>query len=230
MVLFVGCLFLCIFDRDCSYKIVHQSKKLKILKMQNIKFPVHFQFKITTLSNDFTATDARGSVIAFVKQKMFKLKEDILIYSDESKTKINYRIKADRWLDFSAAYAFFDENGTEFGKIVRKGWRSIWKAQYEIIDENQKLQYYINEENGWVKVLDALLGEIPGLNFFTGYLFNPSYMVTNEAGKSIVRLKKNPSFFGRKFELTQIGAMDSDDDDRIMLGLMMMVLLERRRG
>ena len=198
--------------------------------MLQITFPINFQFKISTLSNDFTATDSNGNTIAYVKQKMFKLKEDISIYNDETKSKVNYRIKADRWLDFSAAYAFFDESENEFGKIVRKGWRSIWKAEYEIIDEHQKLQYIIRELSVWTRVFDSLLGQIPILNFFTGYLFNPSYAVTNMNGKEIVRLSKKPSFFGRKFELTQSGEMDSDDDDRIMLGLMMMILLERRRG
>jgi len=198
--------------------------------MQDIKFPVNFTFNIGTLANDFTATDTTGKSIAYVKQKMFKFKEDIDIYTDETKTKVIYKIKADRWLDFSAAYSFLDENGNEFGKIVRKGWRSIWKAQYEIIDQFQKPQYVISEENGWVKVGDALLGEIPILGFFTGYLFNPSYLVKDDLENPIIRLKKLPSFWGRKFELTKIGTLDNDDDDRIMLGLMMMILLERRRG
>ena len=198
--------------------------------MQDISFPVKFQFKISTLSNDFTATDASGKVIAYVKQKMFKLKEDIIIYSDESKSKINYQIKADRWLDFSAAYSFFDENGKEFGKIARKGWRSIWKSRYELIDQNQQPQYAINEENGWVKVMDSLLGQIPILSMFTGYLFNPSYLVTNSQSQPVIQLKKDPSFFGRNFTLHKMGTMNQTDDDRIMLGLMMMILLERRRG
>ncbi len=198
--------------------------------MQNIQFPVTFQFKISSFSNDFTATDVNGKTIAYVKQKMFKLKEDIKIYNDESKTKVNYNIKADRWLDFSAAYAMYDENGKEFGKVARKGWRSIWKAHYNIIDEHQKLQYSISEENPWIKVFDSMLGEIPILNFFTGYLFNPSYMVKDNQGKAIIKLKKTASFFGRNFELSKQGEMDNDDDDRIMLGLMMMILLERRRG
>ncbi|SFW31061.1 hypothetical protein [Cellulophaga fucicola] len=198
--------------------------------MQNIQFPVTFQFKISSFSNDFTATDASGKTIAYVKQKMFKFKEEIKIYSDESKAKVNYSIKADKWLDFSAAYAFKDENGNEFGKVARKGWRSIWKAHYNIIDENQKQQYNISEENPWVKVFDSMLGEIPVLSMFTGYLFNPSYIVKDNQGKSIIKLKKTASFFGRNFELSKQGEMDSNDDDRIMLGLMMMILLERRRG
>lgn len=198
--------------------------------MQNLQFPIKFSFKISTLSNDFTATDAGGRVVAYVRQKMFKLKEEIIIYGDESKSKINYKIRADRWLDFSAAYSFFDINGQEFGKIARKGWKSIWKAQYELIDENNEIQYHIREENGWVKVMDSLLGEIPILGIFTGYLFNPSYLVTDQSDTAIVRLKKQPSFWGREFEIEKLHSMDNDDDDRIMLGLMMMILLERRRG
>lgn len=198
--------------------------------MNQINFPVNFKFKLSTLSNDFTATDSTGKIIAYVKQKLFKLKEDITIYSDESQTKINYTIKADKWIDFSAAYALYSYNRTEIGKIARKGWRSIWRAQYEIIDQNQQHQYSINEESGWVKVFDSLLGEIPILNFFTGYLFNPSYLVTDLKGKEIARLKKIPSFLGRNFEVSKLGTIDNDDDDRIILGLMMMILLERRRG
>jgi uncharacterized protein YxjI len=198
--------------------------------MQDLQFPIRFRFKLSTLANDFTATDASGRVVAYVRQKMFKFKEDISIYSDETKTRVNYKIKADRWLDFSAAYSFLDENGREFGKVARKGWRSLWKAEYEIIDQFQTAQYVIREENAWVKVMDSLLGEIPVVGMFTGYMFNPSYIVTNKQNEIIVRLKKLPSFFGREFEVDKVGSMDSDDDDRIMLGLMMMILLERRRG
>jgi len=198
--------------------------------MQKINFPISLQFKISTFSNDFTATDFGGKVIAYVKQKMFKLKEDIIIYSDESESEQLYRIKADKWLDFSAAYAFYDKEGKEFGKITRKGWRSIWKTKYTILDENQNIQYHIGEENAWVKVGDSILGQIPILGVLTGYLFNPSYIVTNTDNVPVVRLKKKASFWGRNFEITKEGTMNEDDDDRILLGLMMMILLERRRG
>ena len=198
--------------------------------MKKLLFPVELTFKIGTLANDFIATDASGSTVAYVRQKMFKLKEDIEVFSDDSKTRILYRIKADQWLDWSAAYNFTNALGIGIGKVARKGWASIWKSHYEIIDQNDQLQYHVREENGWVKVIDSLVGEIPVLGFFTGYLFNPSYIVTDTQDKPIARLKKEPSFWGRKFTIHQLGDIDNDDDDRIMLGLMMMILLERRRG
>jgi hypothetical protein len=52
----------------------------------------------------------------------------------------------------------------------------------------------------------------------------------NTNNKPIVRLKKQASFWGRSFDIEKVGSMDFDDDDKILLGLMMMILLERRRG
>jgi len=200
--------------------------------MSGLNFPIDFEFRISTFSNDFVATDASGNTIAYVKQKMFKLKEDIMIYNDKSKSKMIYNIKADRWLDFSAAYNIMHADGQPIGKIVRKGWKSLWKSEYELIDQNEKLQFHIREENPMAKVMDGLLGEIPLVGAFTGYFFNPKYVVTDlEANDTIyARLSKQPSFWGRRFKLEKLNDLDIDDEQRIILGLMMMMLLERRRG
>jgi uncharacterized protein YxjI len=198
--------------------------------MKDINFPINFTFKISSIANDFTAKDSHGKTIAYVKQKMFKLKEDISVFNDETKSKVNFKIKADKWIDFSAAYSFTDSEGVELGKVARKGWTSIWKAEYELIDQNKQLQYHIREENGWVKVFDSLFGQIPVLGMLTGYMFNPTYKVTDLNDKIVMRLKKQASFFGRKFEILKLDDIDLDDQQRIILGLMMMILLERRRG
>lgn len=198
--------------------------------MKKLLFPIELSFKIGTIANDFVAKDANGSIVAYVRQKMFKLKEDIEIFSDESKTRILYRIKADRWLDWSAAYSFTNALNQPIGKVARKGWASLWKAHYDVIDQKDQVQYHIREANAWVKVMDGLIGDIPILSFFTGYLFNPSYIIKDTEDNLIAKLTKEPSFWGRKFTIDQLGDIDTDDDDRIMLSLMMMILLERRRG
>lgn len=198
--------------------------------MQDVQYPIKFTFKITTLANDFTARDAQGRTIAYVRQKMFKLKEAITIYSDESKSQVLYTIAANKWIDWSAAYNMVDAQGNELGKIARKGWRSMWKAEYDIIDQHQQPQYKVKEESVMTRFLDNLLGGIPVLSFFTGYLFNPTYNVIDKNGQTVLKLKKMPSLLGQEFELFQTGTMDADDKKRTLLGLMMMVLLERRRG
>lgn len=198
--------------------------------MIDYQFPVTFEFKIGTIHNDFRVKDANGSIRAYVKQKLFKFKEDIQIFTDEYQREVLYTIKADRWLDFSAFYTFYDFQGNAIGKVGRKGWRSIWKAHYEIFNGQGESRFHINEENGWVKVMDSLVGEIPIVNFFTGYLFNPSYLVTDNHNQKVARIKKEPSFWGKKFTIEKLSQLEGHSDDNIVLGLMMMVLLERRRG
>ena len=198
--------------------------------MKTLNFPVKLTFNIATFTNDFTARDADGLIIAYVKQKLFKLKETINVFESEIQQQLKYTIQADRWIDFSAAYSFKDKEGKEFGKIARKGWRSIWKAHYELIDQHQNLQFHVREESAWVKVADSLFSQIPLVGMFTGYLFNPAYLVTDLQDKPVARLQKDPSFWGRKFTITKLQEIDADDQERIVLGLMMMILLERRRG
>lgn len=198
--------------------------------MKNLKFPLDFTFKISTFSNDFVAKDASGNVLAYVRQKMLKLIDEVKVYNDESKSIETYSIKANKWIDFSATYTFTNKMRAEVGRIARKGWASVWKAHYEIFDENQKPDLVVREENGWVKVADAFLSEIPILGMLTGYLFNPAYIISRPNGTQVVRLKKEPSLFGRRFTVSKLNEFEEGEEERIVLGLMMMILLERRRG
>lgn len=198
--------------------------------MQDFKFPIDFTFNIGTFSNDFTAVDATQKTVAYVKQKLFKFKEDVSIFENESKSKVLYKIKADKWIDFSACYSFSNAEGEELGKIGRKGWASLWKAHYEIFDKNKQLKYTVREENAWVKILDGLVGQIPIISIFTGLFLNPAYIVLNSRNETVVRLSKEKSLVGRRFKVSEIKKLDGVEDDIIILGLMMMVLLERRKG
>lgn len=193
-------------------------------------YPIQLNFKIATLHNDFTATDALGNVRAYCKQKLFKFKEHVQIFGDMDQRDLKFEIRADKWLDFNTSYAFTDDRGTALGRVVRKGWRSIWKAHYQIFDEQGQQDFDIREKNAWVKVADGLLSEIPVLGIFTGYLFNPSYSITRPDGTLVCHFVKEPSFFGRKFTLHKESHFEKGEEDRILLAMMMMVLLERRRG
>lgn len=199
--------------------------------LKNLNYPLDFKFKITTLSSDFNITDRNGNYVAYVRQKMFKLKEDVIVFSDESRSKELFRIKADRWLDFNASYSMTDQaTGKNFGRLARKGMRSFWKAHYDVIDEEGNSKFQISEDNAWVKVLDGMVGEIPIVGMFTGYFLNPSYSVKDSSGKVYFKLKKMPSMIGRRFQLERVVDIDDEDESLVVLSFMMVMLLERARG
>lgn len=198
--------------------------------MQNLQYPLFLKFKISTLASDFNISDKNGNSLAYVRQKLFKLKEDVVVYNNESRTQENFRIRANQWIDFNASYAITDHTGKNLGKIARKGMRSIWKATYFVMDAFDNQKYKVQEENAWVKVFDGIVSDIPIIGMFTGYFLNPSYIVHDNNGKEIYRLRKMPSFFGRKFQLDQINDIADEDETLVVLSLMMMVLLERAKG
>ncbi len=195
-----------------------------------MNYPIELTFKLLALASQIYISDADGKIIGYVKQKLFKLKEDINVFADESQSKLLFNIKADRVIDFSARYNFTSSSGQFIGSIKRRGMRSIWKANYEISDANNQQVLQINEENAWTKVFDALIGEVPVVGMFTGYLFNPAYLISRTDGSPIIRLQKLPAFFESKFVLTPQAQLSDNQESLILLGSLMMTLMERRRG
>lgn len=195
-----------------------------------MNYPIELTFKLLALASQIRITDANGQMLGYVKQKMFKLKEDIRVFADEGQTNQLFAIQANKILDFSAKYNFTDRNGTVIGSIRRKGMRSIWKAHYEIYDAGENLIMEIHEESAWVKVFDSLIGEIPIVGAFTGYLFHPAYLISKTGGAVVARLQKQPAFFEGKFQLTQQGQMNETEETQVLLSVLTMTLLERARG
>jgi uncharacterized protein YxjI len=195
-----------------------------------MKYPIELSFKILALASQIYIRDADGNLIGYVRQKLLKLKEDINVYADENQNQLRFNIKADRVLDFSARYNFTDNRGALLGSIKRQGMRSLWKARYDIFDSNENQIFQINEEKGWIKLIDAVAGEVPVLGMFTGYFFNPAYIIAKTDGAPVARMQKEPAFFEGKFRLSEIADLSEQNETIILLSVLTMTLLERGRG
>ena len=197
---------------------------------KQIDYPIEFDFKIMALTPQFYVRDFNGSEIAYVKQKLFKLKEDITVYENDTQTAPIYKIKANKWIDWSATYMFTDSAGNNLGKVGRKGARSIWKATYEVFDKNDICAFKIEEASAFVKIMDGFFSEIPVLGIFTGYVFNPKYNIFRPDVTQVAEFVKEASFLSKTFKLHQLASMNVEEEELIILSLMMMVFLERSRG
>ena len=111
--------------------------------------------------------------------------------------------------------------------------RSFWRALYEI-RRGDELVFVVQEENPWVKVADGLLTQIPVLGLFSGYLFHPAYLVSRgDAGGAALRIVKRPAFLEGVYRieaLGALGALGAEDERLAVLGILMVLLLERQRG
>jgi uncharacterized protein YxjI len=195
-----------------------------------MNYPIDLTFKLLALASQIYIRDANGQLVGYVKQKLLKLKEDINVFADEGQTQHLFNIKADRILDFSANYRFTSSSGQPIGSIRRRGMRSIFKANYEIFDAAGNQVMSIHEENAWIKVGNALIGELPIIGMFTGYFLNPAYIVSRMDGSPVARLAKQPAFFEGKFQLTPTAPVAAEDETIVLLSVLTMTLLERMRG
>ena len=195
-----------------------------------MNFPLDLRFKILAIAAQIYVRDSMGILICYVKQKAFKLKEDVTVFGDEAQPRPLYRIRADRVIDISAQYRIEDMTGREIGTVKRLGMRSFWRAHYEV-QRGGQLVLTIQEENVWVKVADGFLRGIPILGMFAGYLFHPSYGVTRaESGAVALRARKQSALFEGVFQIDSTMPLSDEDALLGVLSILMMLLLERARG
>ena len=195
-----------------------------------MNFPLDLRFKLLAIASQISVTDAQGQLVYYAKQQAFKLKEAVTVFADESQTRPLFKIAADRMLDISARYRIEDEGGVEVGVLQRRGMQSIWKAHYEI-HQGGRLTFLIREESAWVKVFDGVVGGIPILSLFTGYFFHPAYLVSRGDGQpTLLRVVKEPALLEGRFRIDAVAPSYGESLDVPVIGVLMMLLLERTRG
>lgn len=109
------------------------------------------------LTGTFRLYTPNGEIVLFSKQKMFRLKEDIRVYTDESMAQELLHIKARQILGFSAAYDVLDNpSGTRVGTLRRKGVRSIVRDEWEILGASERLPGILPEDSTLYALLRRL--------------------------------------------------------------------------
>lgn len=200
-------------------------------------YPLQLSFKILAFAPQIRVSDATGAPVLFVHQKLFKLKEAVTVYRDETKATALYTVTADRMIDFNAVYRIRDGVGREVGALARQGRRSLWRARYDILDPDGRPLFRVHEDNVWTKVLDGLVQQLGIFGAFAGYFLNPSYTVEADdpatperEGDPVARLRKERAFWEGRFRLEPIQGLPVEHEELVVIALLMMVLRERTRG
>ena len=91
--------------------------------------------QVLALTGKFRVYNPAGQMVLFSQQKMFRLKEDIRAYSDESMREELLYIQARQIIDFSAAYDIVDsQSASRVGVLRRKGFHSMVRDEWEVLD------------------------------------------------------------------------------------------------
>ena len=123
------------------------------------QFPNYLlQRQAIALTGKFRFYDPAGRIVMFSEQKMFRLREDIRVYGDESKTQEVLSIKARQILDFSAAYDVVDTAmNQKVGALRRRGLQSLLRDEWEVLDANDTVIGKLFEDSVGMALLRRLL-------------------------------------------------------------------------
>jgi uncharacterized protein YxjI len=104
--------------------------------------------QVLALTGKFRLYNPDDLLVLYSQQKMFRLKEDIRVYSDESQTQELLYIQARQIIDFSAAYDVIDSpSQIKVGVLRRKGLRSLLRDEWEILDAYEQPLGILLEDN-----------------------------------------------------------------------------------
>jgi len=176
--------------------------------------------KFFALAGQVYINDGAGGLVCYVRQKMFKLKEDITVYSDESQTRPMLNIKARQIIDFAAAYDIFDSaTGEKVGALKRKGLKSIIKDEWIIMDSTDNNIAVLKEESGLMAILSRLINLIP-----------QSYVILM-AGRVVGTIRQRFNIFIHKFDIDFSMDPGARLDRRLGMGAaILLLLIEGQQG
>jgi uncharacterized protein YxjI len=148
--------------------------------------------QVFALTGKFRFYDPMGNLVMFSEQKMFRWREDIRVYSDESKTQEVLMIKARQIIDFSVAFDVVDSvTQQKVGVLRRKGLRSILRDEWEVLDAGDNLIGMLFEDSMGLAMLRRLLA---------GSLLPQNYDITIGTDR-VADLKQRFNLFSYQLDL-----------------------------
>lgn len=166
--------------------------------------------KRLTIGRQLRILDPQGAEIAFARQKMFRLREDVRVYADRSRRDEVLRLQATKILDFNANFEVQDPTtGEHLGFVRRKGWSSMVRDQWELADQAGKPYARLEEDSlGMALVRRFLLAIVPGR-------YHVRAVDSPESSRS-VRLRERWQLFGDTYDVELV---DGLVDPRVAVAL-----------
>src|SRR5215831_16343858 len=95
--------------------------------------------KIFAFAPQFFFLDLNGNTLAYLRKKVFTWKDEIRIFTDEQQTMELLSIKARKIIDWGTAFDVTDSiNQQKVGALKRRGWKSLLRKEYTILDANDQ--------------------------------------------------------------------------------------------
>ena len=171
---------------------------------------------LTVLGASFHVFDPEGRTVFFSRQKAFRLKEDIRLFTDDSMTTELMCMKARQIIDFGVTFDVVETATQEpIGSIRRKGLKSIVRDEWLLYDAAGGQIGVIREDSALLATLRRLVE--------AAAMFCPQKFHAEIDGRTVCTFKQNFNPLVRKLHVDFSADTEMALDPR--LGLAAGVLL-----
>jgi uncharacterized protein YxjI len=178
--------------------------------------------KVLTLWNKYWIEDKKGKVLGFTKQKMFKLKEDIRIYTDENMTEELFQIKQEQIFDAWGKFGVYDTTTNQrLGYIRRNFLHSHFaKDTWEI---------FTNNDIQIGKISETSTGRALARKYLPGGGLVPEQMTLELNGQAVATVNQEFKIIGDIWNVNCHSVPPNFDRRVIIATCILMANLERDR-
>jgi uncharacterized protein YxjI len=172
--------------------------------------------KILSIAPTFEIFDLQGTPLVFCQEKLFKIKDDIRIYSDSSKKVELLRIKQRNIMDWAGLFDVFDATtNAKLGAFRRKGWRSWVRDEWHLLDANdQQIGTILETGNAFLRRI---------------FKFLPYTFAFNLSGQQVGTFNQSFSFIGYKATMDISGWQGGPFDRRMAFaGALLLMAVEAK--
>lgn len=168
---------------------------------------------LSFLGSSFRLYDTSGNLAFFVKQKAFKLKEEITVFADEGQKDAMLGIKARSVVDFSATYDVTDsKSGETVGSLRREGVKSMFRDEWTLLDSGGHELGKVKEDSGVLAIIRRLFLKIIPQTF---------RVTVADAEVGIIKQKFNPFQLGYDVDF---GKAEGQIDPRLAVATVVLLL------
>jgi hypothetical protein len=172
--------------------------------------------KILAIAPTFEIFDIQGTPLVFCQEKLFKIKDDIRIYSDSSKNVELLRIKQRNIMDFVGVFDVIDPaTNAKIGALRRKGWRSWMRDEWHLLNtDDQQVGTLLETGNAFLRRI---------------FKFLPYTFAFNVGEQQVGTFIQHFAFFGYKATMDVTGRQAGPLDRRMAFaGALLLMAVEAK--
>jgi len=177
--------------------------------------------KALRIVDQYWIEDQNGNKLAYSKQKFWRIKEDIRVFTDESMAQELFRIKQAQIIDVWGKFDVIDsDTNIPLGYFRRKALKSAFVSdEWEIYDMNNQMIGRLAEGTG----RGLARKYIPG-----GKLI-PEKVTMELNGKPVVQIEQRFKIVGDIWDVKCHSLPDQFDRRVLLAGVILMAMIERQR-